>query len=280
MNATKVAIQGYQGAFHELAARHFYTDRALEVVPADTFEQMIGLVETQQHAHVGMMAIENTLTGSLLNNYRLLDSSNLQVIGEVYLRIRQNLMVWPGQRIEDLKEVHSHPVAIDQCLQFFKAYPNVRLIKMEDTALAAKNIREKELKDIGAVGSSAAAQVYDLEIIAPSIETNKQNFTRFLALEHRDKIIDHEFNKVSISFTVKHEVGSLHIVLAALAINKANLSKIQSVPIVGRGWEYMIFIDFVLDDPSRFEFTIESLRHLTDDLKILGTYPEGKHYEG
>ncbi|MEL6924754.1 MAG: prephenate dehydratase [Bacteroidota bacterium] len=277
---TKVAIQGYPGAFHELAARYFYDDRSLEIVPADTFEDMIGLVEKQRNAHVGMMAIENTLTGSLLNNYRLLDKSNLQVTGEVYLRIRQNLMVLPGQRLEDLREVHSHPVAIDQCLEFFKQYPKVRLIKMEDTALAAKKIREQQLKDVGAIASTTAADVYELDIIAPGIETNKKNFTRFLALEHRDSIVDHQFNKVSISFTVRHEVGSLHIVLAALAINKANLSKIQSVPIVGRGWEYMIFIDFVLEDPSRFEATIDSLRHLTDDLKILGTYLKGNHYEG
>jgi prephenate dehydratase len=151
---------------------------------------------------------------------------------------------------------------------------------MEDTALAAKQVQENKLKHIGAIASSTAASTYDLEIIAPSIETNKKNFTRFLVLKHRDRIVDKTFDKVSISFTVKHEVGSLHIVLAALAINRANLSKIQSVPIVGQGWEYMIFIDFILEDPSRFEITIDSLRQLTNDLKILGKYKKGNHYEG
>ncbi|HHH49358.1 MAG TPA: prephenate dehydratase [Saprospiraceae bacterium] len=275
----KIAIQGYSGAFHDLAAQYFYQTNHLQVSPADTFEELVEQVENKK-VDAGIMAIENTLAGSLLNNYKLLYHSKLQVVGEVYLRIRQNLMVWPGVKIEDLKEVHSHPVAIDQCKRFFKQYPHIRLIKMEDTALSAKQIRENKLLDRGGIASSRAAEIYGLEIIGKSIETNKKNFTRFLILNREEDVQEKPFNKVSIRFTVKHEVGSLHIVLASLAINQANLTKIQSVPIVGKNWEYAIFLDFILKDSSRFDVTIRSLKQFADDLKVLGKYQKGEHHEG
>lgn len=276
----RIAIQGYPGAFHDLAARFFLNKPNLEIVPADSFEDLVELIEAQKDADIGLMAIENTLAGSLLNNYKLLNDSRLQITGEVYLRIKQNLMVWPGRKIADLSEVHSHPIAIQQCKRFFASYPHIKLKSMEDTALSAKLIREQSLQHVGAIASSIAADIYELEIIADGIETNKKNHTRFLVLDHQDKVKSEEFNKVSLCFTVKHEVGSLHIVLAALAINRANLSKIQSVPIVGSDWQYRIFIDFVLEDPSLYEATIKSLSQLTMDLKILGKYKVGNHYEG
>jgi len=198
-------------------------------------------VEDPGQADVGMMAIENTLGGGILENYKLINKSNLHITGEVYLRIVQNLMALPGQKIADLKEVHSHYMAIRQCKAFFKQYPHIKLVETSDTALSAKNIRENNLQGIGAIASSLAAKMYKLDMLAESIETNKKNFTRFLVLQHQyfSGNDDTQVDKATISFTTSHAPGSLNKVLSVLAAYNISLSKIQSVPIVGRTWEYM-----------------------------------------
>ena len=226
------------------------------------------------------MAIENTLAGSLMNNYKLLSSSSLHITGEVFLRIKQNLMVWPGQKIEDLKEVHSHPIAIAQCRAFFSQYPHIRLVETVDTALSAKRIREEERKDIGAIASTLAAELYELDIIAAGIETNKKNHTRFLVLEKSaDSKENCIKNKVSLCFAVDHEVGSLYKVLAVLAAYNVNLTKIQSTPIIGRPWEYRFFLDFVMEGAVTYEQAIQAIQPLTTDLQVLGVYQKGEHFE-
>lgn len=275
----KVCIQGYAGAFHEIAARLSFQSEKINVVPAHTFDDLILKIEQQKEADLGLMAIENTLGGNLMYNYDLLNQSNLTITGEVFLRIKQNLLVLPGTKIEDLTEVHSHHMAIAQCRDFFKQYPYIKLIENTDTALSAKEIQEKQQKNRGAIASTLAAELYDLNILQESIETNKKNHTRFLILEHKDKAkkIDGA-NKVSLSFATSHEVGSLHKVLAVLAAYNANLTKITSAPIIGSPWKYMFYMDFVTSEIGH-EQAINAIRPITKNLNILGIYSKGNNFE-
>lgn len=275
----RVSIQGYAGAFHEIAARHCFRDTPLEIVPAHTFEDLIAMVERGEQADVGLMAIENTLAGSLMHNYKLLHKSSLSITGEVYLRIKQNLMALPGQRIEGLHEVHSHPIAIAQCLKFFERYPHIHLVETVDTAWSARNIREKGMEGVGAIASTLAAGLYQMEILAEGIETNKKNHTRFLVLQGDRPAPEAEAEKVSLCFSVDHTVGSLYKVLAVLAAYNANLTKIQSAPIIGRPWEYRFFLDFVTEGKVGHQQAIEAITPLAHNLKVMGVYRKGEHYE-
>ena len=275
----KVTIQGYAGAFHEIAARHCFDQRALEIVPSHTFDQLVEKIEKGEEADVGLMAIENTLAGSLMNNYHLLNESRLSIVGEVYLRIKQNLMTLPGVRIEDLEEVHSHPIAIAQCRAFFQEHPHIQLVETVDTALSAKTVRDKKLKNVGALASTLAAEMYELDIIAAGIETNKKNHTRFLVLNREEDAKVETVDKVSLCFATDHEVGSLYKVLAVLAAYNVNLTKIQSAPIIGRPWEYMFFVDFVVEGKVGYQQAPDAIKPLTHDLRVLGTYQRGKHFE-
>jgi prephenate dehydratase len=275
----KVGIQGINGAFHEVAARFFFQEEEIEVVPFLTFEAMVYCLESGNEVDTALMAIENTLAGSLMSNYRLLDQSPVSIVGEIHLRIAQNLMALPGQKISDLREVYSHPIAIAQCRDFFKAYPHLRLIENEDTALSAKMIRDNQLTGTAAIAGVLAAELYELEILAPGIETNKKNFTRFLVLEKKTHAHGVQgADKVSLSFSVAHETGSLFKVLALLAAHQANLTKIQSAPIIGKPWEYMFFVDFVTEGSIGWEKAIEALHLLVHDLKLHGVYRQGQHY--
>ncbi|MEO0339994.1 MAG: prephenate dehydratase domain-containing protein, partial [Bacteroidota bacterium] len=243
-----------------------------------TFNELVETVEKGETADTGLMAIENTLAGSLMHNYELLRNSSLQITGEVYLRIKQNLMALPGQKIEDLSEVHSHPIAIEQCRPFFRQYPNIRLVAIEDTALAARNIQEKQAKGIGAIASTLAADVYDMEILAASIETNKKNHTRFLVLNQETEIPTGA-KKVSLCFSVDHLAGALHQTLGVLAAYNINLTKIQSAPIIGKPWEYRFYVDFVSKGKVSFEHALHAIEPLTHDLQVLGIYHEGAHFD-
>lgn len=279
-SSLRVAIQGYAGAFHDIAARLCFKDQEIEVVPAHSFEQLVEMMENDTSVDAALMAIENTLYGSLMHNYKLLHDSNLTVTGEVFLRIKQNLMVLPGTKLEDLKEVHSHPVAIDQCRKFFLNQPHIRLVETVDTALSAKNILDKNLHNTGAIASTLAADLYGLEIIAEGIETHHKNHTRFLVLRRKNHFMEEQkANKVSISFSTTHEVGSLHSVLALMAAYNLNLTKIQSSPIIGKPWEYRFFVDFVMGGKISFDQGIDAIRPITQNLKVLGAYPVGEHHE-
>ncbi|WP_044234539.1 prephenate dehydratase [Haliscomenobacter hydrossis] len=276
----RVGIQGFPGAFHEIAARLCFESRPIDIVPCLTFEELVDKLEAGQEMDAALMAIENSLAGSLMSNYKLLDQANLLAVGEVYLRVKQNLMVLPGVKIEDLTEVHSHPVAIEQCLDFFRQYPHIQLIRTEDTALSARNIREKGWHHVGAIASSLAAELYEMEILAESIETNKKNYTRFLVLQRADQAVtDPDADKISISFGVSHTVGSLHKVLAILAAYNFNMSKIQSAPIIGQPWEYRLFIDYVAEGHVSVDQAYEALRPVTHNLKLLGAYKQGVLYD-
>ncbi len=275
----KVAIQGYPGAFHDIASRHYFQGKKIEIVPGHTFDDLVDLI-LNKRVDVGLMAIENTLAGGIMSNYYRLLENNLKATGEIYLRIKQNLMALPGQQLADLTEVHSHPMAIAQCKKYFLQHRHIRLVEAEDTALSAKMIADGKMKNTGAIASSLAADMYGLEMIAESIETNKQNYTRFLVLEREnEQHINEQADKVSLCFSVSHQVGSLHKVLSVMAAYELNLTKIQSIPIAGKQWEYFFFVDFICDGQVKWHQGIESLKPLVHDLKILGVYKQGKHIE-
>jgi prephenate dehydratase len=276
----RVAIQGYPGAFHEIAARLCFKEEAIELAPAHTFDELVAMLESGAGADVGLMAIENTLAGSLMYNYRLLYESSLAVTGEVYLRIKHNLLALPGQSIAGLKEVHSHPMAIAQCQEFFRAQPHIRLVETVDTALSAREISEGRLEGIGAIASDLAADMYQLQVLAAGIETNKKNYTRFLVVEKPNGLNEPpQPEKVSIVFAVDHTVGSLYKVLAVLAAYNINLTKIQSAPIIGSPWEYMFFVDFLAEGRVGYRQALDAIRPLTHNLKVLGAYKQGEHHE-
>ncbi|MGB3800416.1 MAG: prephenate dehydratase [Lewinella sp.] len=271
----RVSIQGYAGAFHEAAARMYFHDREVVTVPGHTFAEVISQVE-QRESDVALMAIENTLAGSLMSNYDLLQRSSLRITGEVYLRIRQNLMALPGVKIEELREVYSHPIALMQVREFFQAWPKIRLVESADTALSALHVKEKGDRTRGAVAASLAASLYDLEILAQGIETNKLNHTRFLVLERGRNTEEDTGDKVSMSFSTSHESGSLSRVLMVLDAYKINLTKIQSTPIVGRPWQYRFYVDFMLNGNVTLTEALAGIRPITKELRILGVYPAGE----
>jgi prephenate dehydratase len=221
------------------------------------------------------MAIENSIAGSILPNYNLLQRSSLQIVGEVFLHIRQNLLVNPGVRLEDIKEVHSHPMAIQQCLEFLDKY-DWKLVETEDTALSAKLLHQHRSKHTGAIASKLAADLFQLEVIAPNIHTLKNNYTRFLILRREsDGIIIENADKASVNFHTDHSRGSLAKVLTRIADGGINLSKLQSFPIPGSDWRYSFHADMEFDSLDQFKDVMKAIRSITEDLKIYGVYKKG-----
>jgi len=272
----KIAIQGGYGAFHEIAAHHYFENEDIEILPRNTFRDMLVTLKDRQ-CDYGIMAIENSLAGSIIPNYNLIINSSMHVNGEIYLRIKQNLVAMPGVRIEELKEVYSHPMAILQCQDFFDNHPGIRLIESIDTALSAGDIAANGTRDTGAIASRMAAEKYGLEIIAESIETNKMNYTRFLILAENGIVIPtEEVSKASIFFTVAHKFGSLSKILSILSYYEINLAKIQSIPIPGKDWEYMFFVDVEINDYAMYKKSLEAISPFTPSLGILGEYRKGK----
>lgn len=273
----QIAIQGVAGAFHDVAAR-LYFDHAVEIVPTMTFEALVQNTQTGENDGA-LMAIENTIAGSLLHNYNLLNNSSLCITGEVMLRIRQNLLALPGVRIEQLREVHSHPVALAQCEAFFKAYPHIRLVESADTAASAAYVAQQNDPAFGAIASGLAAELYALEILSPSIETYRANYTRFLVLQREKTTKLEAVNKASLGFTVAHSPGSLQAVLSLLAARGANLSKIQSIPLPDQPWEYRFLVDFTHENPESLREITRLVEHITTACKVFGIYASGKTYE-
>ena len=223
-------------------------------------------------ADAAVMAIENTVSGGLLPNFELLRKYDRKIKGEVFLRIQQNLMALPGQKIEDIREVRTHYMAINQTREFFKDYPWIRLVESEDTAKSAAQIATEGLMGVGAVASVLAADLYGLQMLAESIETYKQNFTRFLILDDNLQVDSSKVNKVSICFTLPHTAGSLAHVLTILSFYGMNLTRIQSLPIPGREWQYFFYVDIKFDDYTRYTQSIAAVRPLMEDLNVLGEY--------
>lgn len=267
----KVAIQGVHGCFHEQAARLFY-GKDIEVCECLSFEELFVYLEKQQ-ADGAVMAIENTVAGGLLPNYSLLRKHCKQIKGEVFLPIRQNLMTLPGQRIEDIQEVHSHYMAIAQTRDFFKSYPHIRLVESEDTAKSAADIAAKRRYGVGAIGPELAAELFGLEILQAGIETHKQNFTRFLIIDDGIRVGEKDIDKSSLCFTLPHKTGSLSQVLSVFAFYELNLTKIQSLPIPGREWQYFFYVDLKFKDYRHYREGMNAVKPLVEDITIMGEYP-------
>ena len=275
----KVTIQGYEGSFHQVAARQFF-GKNVEVITCGTFKEVVCIGEDKKQSDGAVMAIENSIAGSILPNYNLLQKSKLQVIGEVYLSISQNLLANKGVRLEDIKEIHSHPMAILQCLDYLEKY-NWKLVETEDTALSAKLVQQHKSKHIAAIASKFAAQLYDLNVLTPDVHTLKNNITRFLIMEPiaaKTKI--ENADKASIYFQTDHSRGILSKVLAKIAQGNVNLSKLQSMPIPGSTFKYGFYADLEFENNKQIEKVLENVKALTNSTKVLGLYKKGKVVKG
>ena len=268
----KIAIQGYEGSFHQEAARHFF-GKEVEVIPCDTFRKLITLAEDPRQSDGGVMAIENSIAGSILANYNLLHKSKLKIAGEVFLQIRQQLMVNPGVKLQDVREVHSHTMALQQCYDFLNQH-HFKLIDTEDTALSAKLLKQHKSKHVAAVASKLAAKLYGLDIIAPNIQSSKNNYTRFLLLQ-RNEVLDTAANKASIYFKTNHKQGSLVKVLNLIADAGINLSKLQSFPIPGSEFKYSFHADMEFKSLDVFYKGMEQIQKKTEEVRVYGIYKKG-----
>jgi prephenate dehydratase len=269
-----IAIQGFEGCFHQVASCNFF-GKDVPVVCCATFRELIKKASDKKETSAAVMAIENSIAGSILPNYNLLQSSDLKIVGEVYLQIKQHLLVNPGVKLEDIREVHSHPMAIQQCTSYLDKY-NWKLVETEDTALSAKNVHQHKSKHIAAIASKLAADLYELEVLAPNIHTQKNNYTRFLVLKRQADVVPIEnANKASVNFSTDHARGSLAKVLTKIADAGINLSKLQSFPIPGSDWLYSFHADMEFETINQFNKLISNLLSVTSELKIYGVYRSG-----
>lgn len=271
----RVAIQGEPGCFHEAAARNYFKGEEIETVSCDSFPVLFETLEKEKD-YLGIVAIENTIAGALLQNHELLRSSELQIIGEYKLRVSHVLTALEGETMESIREVQSHPIALMQCVDFLNKYPHIKVVEADDTAGSAKNIAENNLKGTAAVCGELAANLYGLNILHKSIETNKRNFTRFLILSDINKVDENAkratVDKASIVFSLPHTHGSLAKILTIFSFYDINMTKIQSMPIIGCEWEYRFYIDVTFDDYVRYRQSLTAITPLTKALKVLGEY--------
>ena len=274
----RVAIQGFEGSYHDIATRQFFKDEETELICCETFGEVFTALKGDSNV-VALVAIENTIAGSLLHNYELLRESGAVIVGEQKLRIAHCICCLPDEDWADLHEVHSHPVALAQCEAFLQRHPELKAVQAEDTALSAKEIKEKELRGHAAICSVHAAKLYGMRILQENIETNKHNFTRFLVVADRWKAdelraegIGKQPDKANIVFSLPHEEGSLSQILSIFTFYRINLTKIQSLPMIGREWEYMFYVDVTYNDYTRFRQSIDAVRPLTKELNMLGEY--------
>lgn len=273
----KIAIQGFEGSFHEIAAFKFF-GKNIATYECDNFQKLFDSFQNGK-ARYAICAIENSVAGSILPNYARMREANLEIFGEVYLRIEMNLMALKGQKISDIEEVHSHPMAILQCTEYFRKHDHIQLIESKDTALSAQEIKEHHIKGRGALGSELAAKIHGLDIIAKGIETNKRNFTRFLVLKSKTDILPFEkgiINKASISFRANHHPGSLAKALTVMGSYGMNLTKIQSLPILGKEWTYHMYVDLEFETEESFIAMKEELEPLVFDFIVLGEYTQAE----
>ena len=277
----KIAIQGTKGSYHDIAAHRYFEGEEIELICYASFEEVFASIRKDSQV-IGMLAIENTIAGSLLHNNELLRLSGTQIIGEYKLRISHSFVCLPEEDWEDLTEVNSHPIALMQCREFLNQHPQLKVVEGEDTAQSAEIIKNKQLKGHAAICSKAAAELYGMKILQEGIETNKHNFTRFLVVAdpwRADELRQEkpqQANKASMVFTLPHTEGSLSQVLSILSFYHINMTKIQSLPIIGREWEYQFYVDVAFNAYVRFKQAIAAISPLTKELKILGEYAEGK----
>lgn len=269
MNKKRVAIQGIKASFHEEAAFQFF-GKDIETIECSSFKQTCDVLQ-QKKADYVVMAIENSIAGSLLPNYTLLRDYHFPIIGEVYLPIQLHLLALPGVKFEEIKYVQSHPIAIRQCVDFFDEFPHLQIIESTDTAACAKQIRDEQLTDTVAIANTLAAELYNLEVLERRIESNKKNYTRFLILTDKDSEV-RDADKASLSFQVGNEVGSLSNVLNIFAEQNVNLTKIQSMPVLGRPNEYNFYVDVEWNKQPEYDAAIRKVLKHTINFTIMGEY--------
>ena len=270
-----IAIQGAEGSNHHKVARNFYGE-TVNLKECMSFDVLVDALLTQK-ATQGIMALENTIAGSIIPNYALIDANNLHICGEEYLNIHHHLMALKGQKIEDIKEVCSHPMALLQCKNFFKKHPHIKLIEDVDTAEVAKRISKNQLKGVAAIAPKLAADIFGLEVLEDEIQTMKDNSTRFVIVQtEKPKNGIENINKASLKFQLDHKRGSLAAILNVLSDCKMNLTKIQSLPVIESPWKYSFFVDVTFDRYKDYQKAIAIIEIMAEEFKVLGTYKNGR----
>ena len=271
----KVAIQGVRGSNHHQVANEYFSED-VDLVECMSFDELVDSLISKD-SDVGVMAIENSIAGSIIPNYALVNHNNLHIVGEHYLNIHHNLMVLKGQKMEDIKEIHSHPMALLQCKDFLKVYPHIKLVEAVDTAETAARIQELGLKDIAAIAPKVAAKLYNLEIIASEIQTISNNATRFIIVRTKNKVLPlSQINKASLRFLTDHKRGSLATVLNVMSDCNLNLTKIQSLPVIEEPWKYSFFVDITFGKYKHFAKAKSLLKIMSEDFKVLGEYKNAR----
>ncbi len=271
----RVAIQGIKGSFHHAVSQEYFSDN-IHVNECLTFDELVNSL-LNKDSDLAIMAIENSIAGSIIPNYALIDQHHLHIIGEHYLDVQHNLMALEGQSINDIHEVHSHPMALLQCKEFFKKFPKIKLVEDKDTADVAKRIQQGQLKGIAAIASKTAAKIYELNILAERIQTMKHNETRFMIVKTSNSVLDlSEINKASIKFDVDHKRGSLAAILNVMSDCKMNLTKIQSLPKLNTLWKYAFFVDITFEKYDQYLKAKSIIEIMAEDFKVLGEYKNGR----
>ncbi|MCY4162549.1 MAG: prephenate dehydratase [Flavobacteriaceae bacterium] len=271
-----VAIQGIEGSYHDIVAQEYFGN-TIQIIHCDTFDDVVHQIKSQKCTH-GLMAIENSIAGSILPNYSLIDCEQMTIVGEHLYSISHHLMALPSQTIDQIEEVHSHPMALMQCKQFFQQYPHIRLIESYDTAEEAKWIAQKKIKGYGAIASQQAASLFGLDILASDIQTIKNNVTRFVMIQRtQDALIPENLNKASLKFTLDHQRGSLATVLNLMSDCQLNLTKIQSLPVIETPGKYAFFVDVLFNDYKQFEKAKKVIEIIATQFKVLGVYQNKKY---
>lgn len=272
---TIIGIQGITGSFHHQVAQEYF-NHAVIVDECMSFEELVHSLLSGK-SNQAVMAIENSIAGSIIPNYALIDKNNLHIIGEYYIDIHQNFMALKGQKIEEILEVHSHPMALLQCMEFLKKLPNIKIVEDKDTAETARRIHQNQLKGIAAIASKTASNMYDLEILAPEIQTINNNMTRFVILNKVNSFVPKkEINKASLKFELDHKRGSLAAVLNVMSDCKLSLTKIQSLPKIETPWKYSFFVDVTFDDYNDYSKAKSLLEIMAEYFKVLGEYKNTK----
>ncbi|MFV0566108.1 MAG: prephenate dehydratase [Flavobacteriaceae bacterium] len=270
-----VAIQGIRGSFHHIVSTQYFNN-PVGVIECATFDSLAETLVNKQ-CDAAVMALENSIAGSIIPNYALIDKHDFHIVGEHYLDIQHNLMVLKGQKIEDITEVYSHPMALLQCKDFFKQYPHIKLVEDKDTAEVAERIQKQQAKGIGAIASVMAAEIFNLDILARSIQTIKHNETRFVVVKRQNhEVPEHQINKASIKFEADHKRGSLAAILNVMSDCKMNLTKILSLPIIETPWKYAFFVDVTFEKYADFKKAKSIMDIMAYNFKVLGEYKNAK----
>ena len=269
-----IAIQGAEGSNHHKVARDFYGN-SINLKECMSFDFLVDSL-LEKTATIGVMALENTIAGSIIPNYALIDKHNLFIVAEEYLNIHHHLMALKGQKIKDIKEICSHPMALLQCKEFLKKHPHIKLVEDVDTAEVAKRIAKHKLKGIAAIAPKIAAEIFDLEVLEDEIQTMKENSTRFVIVQTTKPNLKEDVNKTSLKFQLNHKRGSLAAILNVLSDCKMNLTKIQSLPVIESPWKYSFFVDVTFNDYTNYEKVKAIIKIMAEDFKVLGTYKNGR----